>query len=188
MLDHPLATLVAMTGAGLTANHLPLLRDGDDFLGHLALANPLHRDLPDGAPVLAIFRAADSYVSPNWYPSKAETHMAVPTWNYQVVHVHGRIWWSHADRDKRRAVSALTTHHERAANGAAAWRMGDAPVDFLTEKLAQIVAFHLQVDRIEAKSKLNQNRSAADIAGVASAVEARGNAALARAMREGAPR
>lgn len=180
---NPLAALVAMTGAGLVANHIPLLREGEGFVGHVALANDLHREVPDGAPVLAIFQAGDAYVSPNWYPSKAQTHQAVPTWNYRVVHVHAAIHWSHADRDKRRAVSLLTTHHERAVNGAAGWRMGDAPADFMTGMLARIVAFRLAVTRTEAKVKLNQNRSAEDIAAVAVALETGGAVALAQAMR-----
>ncbi|MCB1389878.1 MAG: FMN-binding negative transcriptional regulator [Rhodobacteraceae bacterium] len=183
MHDHPLAALVAQTALGLDANHVPLLRDGEGFVGHVALANPVHADIPDDAPVLAIFRAAQAYVSPNWYPSKAETHKAVPTWNYQVVHVHGTLRWSHAEKDKRRAVSLLTARHERATNGADAWRMADAPADFLADMLSRIVAFRLTVTRIEAKSKLNQNRAAADVASVAAAVERRGNPALAAAMR-----
>ena len=75
----------------------------------------MHRTLPDGAPLLAIFRAGDAYVSPNWYPSKAETHKAVPTWNYQVVQVHGTIRWSHEDKDKRRAVVLLIPMTKRSS-------------------------------------------------------------------------
>jgi len=180
--DNPLAALVVMTGQGLDANHLPLLRDGDGLLGHVALANPVHAQVPDGAPVLAIFRAGEGYVSPNWYPSKAETHKAVPTWNYQVVHVHARLHWSHAEKDKRRAVALLTARHEKATNGAGAWRMADAPAGYLQDMLDRIVAFRLHIDRIEAKSKLNQNRSAADIASAADNLAARGKTAVAAAM------
>lgn len=172
-----------MTGDGLVVNHLPLLRDGDGFQGHVALANPMHRLIVPDTPVVAIFTAAQGYVSPNWYPSKGETHQAVPTWNYQVVHVHGHLTFSHDDRDKRRAVSLLTSRHERATNGPAAWRMGDAPADFLQAKLADIVAMRLRVTRVEAKSKLNQNRAPADVASVIDALESVGNPALAAAMR-----
>ena len=184
MIDaNPLAALVAMGPAGLVANHLPLLRQESALIGHVALANDLHRDLPDGAPVLAIFRAGDAYVSPNLYPSKAETHQAVPTWNYRVVHVHGQIHWSHEARDKRRAVSLLTTSHERATNGERAWRMADAPAAWLQERLDSIVAFRLEIGRIEAKDKLSQNRSPADVASVAEALGRRGQGSLAAAMR-----
>lgn len=184
----PLAVLVAQGPAGLVANHLPLLRDGEGLVGHVALANDLHRDLAEGAPVLAIFGGPAFYVSPNWYPSKAETHKAVPTWNYQVVHVHGRIAFSHALRDKRRAVHLLTAAMEGRTHPETAWRMGDAPADYLAGMLENIVAFRLSVDRVEAKSKLNQNRTAEDREGVASALEARGDNAAAEAMRPGSSR
>lgn len=166
LADHPLATLVAHTAAGLVANHIPLLRDGDGLVGHVALANDLHRDLPGGSPVLAIFGAGDAYVSPNWYPSKAATHRAVPTWNYRVVHVHGALTWSHAPRDKRRAVHLLTSAMEGRVNGAQGWKMGDAPADYLAAMLDNIVAFHLTMDQVQAKSKLSQNRTDADRNGV----------------------
>lgn len=179
----PLATLVAQTARGLVANHLPLLQQGDDLIGHVAFANDLHRDVPEGAPVLAIFTAGESYVSPNWYPSKAQTHKAVPTWNYRAVHVHARIHWQHEARDKRRAVSLLTAFHERAVNGAQGWRMGDAPPDYMADMIDRIVAFHLAITRVEAKVKLNQNRAPDDIAGVAEALQARGQDDLAQAMR-----
>jgi transcriptional regulator len=177
--DHPLAVLVAQTEGGLVANHIPLLRDGEGLVGHVALANDLHRQLHDGSPVLAIFGAGDAYVSPNWYPSKAGTHRAVPTWNYRVVHVHGRLTWSHAGRDKRRAVHLLTTAMEGRVNGAQGWKMGDAPADYLAGMLDSIVAFNLTMDRVLAKSKLSQNRTAEDRAGVAQGL---GTGAVATAM------
>jgi len=75
-----LAVMVAVTENGLTAHHLPLLREAEDSLcGHIALANDLHRHLHDGAEILAIFRGEEAYISPNWYPSKAEHHRHVPT-------------------------------------------------------------------------------------------------------------
>lgn len=182
MASFPLAALVALTRAGLVANHLPLLRQGEAPIGHVALANDLHREVAEGAPVLAIFTAGDAYVSPNWYPSKAQTHRAVPTWNYRAVHVHATLHWSHEARDKRRSVSLLTTHHERAVNGAAGWKMGDAPPDFLDDMLDRIVAFRLAITRIEAKAKLNQNRSAEDVAAVARAFGEAGLSMMADAM------
>ena len=180
---HPLAILVAHTDAGLVANPIPLMRQGDDLIGHVALANDLHRILADGAPVLAVFQGPDAYVSPNWYPSKAATHKAVPTWNYQSVQVHATIHWQHAEKDKRRALSLLTTHFERRSQGEAAWRMGDAPADFMADRLANIVAFRLAVTRVIAKSKLSQNRDPADRDAVEAALETVAPD-VARAMRD----
>lgn len=180
---HPLAVLVAQGPAGLVANHIPLLRDGSDLVGHVALANDLHRDLAPGAPVLAVFGAGDAYVSPNWYPSKAATHRAVPTWNYRVVHAHGTIAFSHAEADKRRAVHLLTRAMEGRVNGARGWRMGDAPPDYKATMLAGIVAFRIRVARLDGKSKLSQNRDAPDRSGAAEGIAAQGGAAVAAMMR-----
>ena len=78
----PLATLVAQTSEGLTANQLPLLMVGSQkIIGHVAFANRFHELATPEQDVLAIFSGANAYVSPNWYPSKAETHKQVPTWN-----------------------------------------------------------------------------------------------------------
>lgn len=179
----PLACVVAQTEAGLVANHLPLLKAPDgDFIGHVALANDIHRLLADGQDVLAVFRRDDAYVSPNFYPSKQEHHRHVPTWNYEVVHVHGAIHFQHDDHAKRAAVGLLTRNHERRLNGAEAWRMADAPADFMEEMLAGIVAFRIKTLRILAKSKLSQNREPTDLQGAADGLRATGKPGLADRM------
>ncbi|MGL5009585.1 MAG: FMN-binding negative transcriptional regulator, partial [Paracoccaceae bacterium] len=173
----PLACIVAQTAEGLIANHIPLLAAPDGTLiGHVALANDMHRLLATDQKVLVIFRGDDAYISPNFYPTKAEHHRHVPTWNYQVVHVEGRITFQHDTHAKRAAVGLLTRLHERRVNGAQGWRMADAPVDYMEQMLAGIVAFRIAVDRVIAKSKLSQNREARDHAGAVAGLEARGDA------------
>jgi transcriptional regulator len=180
---HPLACIVAQTDQGLIANHIPLLAGAQGVLiGHVALNNDMHRLIGEGQEVLAIFRGEDAYVSPNLYPSKAETHRAVPTWNYEVVHVHGRITFQHEEQAKRAAVGLLTRDHERRANGDAGWRMADAPADYMTQMLAGIVGLRLTMDRVLAKSKISQNRTAADRAAVRAHLQHSGHAALAEGM------
>ncbi|KJZ20207.1 FMN-binding negative transcriptional regulator [Loktanella sp. S4079] len=182
--EFPLATIVVQTADGLIANHIPVIFTKDDqLIGHIAIANDLHRVLSDGAEVLAIFQAHDAYISPNWYPSKAETHKAVPTWNYDVVHMRGKISFQHDNKSKRAVVGRLTLQHERATNGDQAWRMADAPPDFMADMLDRIVAFEIAVDHILAKSKRSQNRSPEDQKAVASQLEASGQQAFARKMR-----
>ncbi|PWR03897.1 transcriptional regulator [Meridianimarinicoccus roseus] len=179
----PLACVVGHTPDGLIANHLPLLAAPDGTLiGHVALANDMHRRLSDGQQVLAIFRGDDAYVSPNWYPGKQVTHRAVPTWNYEVVHVHGTITFEHDVARKRAAVGLLTRLHERRVNGAAAWRMRDAPADYMDGMLAAIVAFRVTAERVLAKSKLSQNRDAADHAGAMDGLRTTGHARMADRM------
>lgn len=180
----PLAVIVAQTHQGLVANHNPVMTEGDiALIGHVALNNDMHRIMPDDTPVLAIFRGQDAYVSPNLYPTKPDHHRHVPTWNYQVVHVAGRISFQHDDKVKRAVVGRLTRDHERAMNGDAAWRMADAPRDYIETMLAGIVAFRIEITGIAAKAKLSQNRTAVDHAGVVGSFEARGLDAMAERMR-----
>ena len=177
----PLCTLVAQGPEGLVANHLPVLVEGDRVIGHVALANDLHRMLPEGAEVLAIFQGASGYISPDWYPTKAEHHRHVPTWNYEVAHLHGRIRFRHDDKAKLAVVGKLTRHFE--AKTDTGWRMADAPRDYLAQMLAAIVAFEIEVTRVQAKAKLGQNREPVDLDGAITGLEGQGGAALARAMR-----
>jgi transcriptional regulator len=179
----PLACVIAQTAEGLLANHIPLLRGPNGLLiGHVALANDMHRLIAEGQDLLAVFRLDDAYVSPNFYPSKPEHHRHVPTWNYEVVHVHGTIAFQHDDHAKRAAVGLLTRHHERRLDGDAAWRMADAPADYMAQMLAGIVAFRLTPVRRLAKARLSQNREDRDRAGAIKGLRASGHADLADRM------
>ena len=184
-----LACVVAHTEDGLIANHIPLIAAPDDSLiGHVALANDMHRLVADGQEVLAIFRGEDAYVSPNFYPSKPEHHRHVPTWNYQVVHAYGGITFQHDDQSKGAAVGLLTRIHERRVNGKNAWRMADAPADYIKQMLDGIVAFRITVVRTLAKSKLSQNREKRDRLGAITGLYETGHEALARQMEDRLPK
>lgn len=178
----PLATIVAHTADGLVANHIPLIAAPGALIGHVARANDMHRLLAEGQEVLAIFRGVEGYVSPNYYPSKPEHHRHVPTWNYEVAHLHGTIAFQHDDKAKRAAVGLLTRAQERRLNGDAAWRMADAPADYMAQMLDGIVAFRITVTRVLAKAKLSQNRDARDRQGAIDGLAADGAAALSARM------
>lgn len=182
----PLACLVAQTREGLIANHIPLLStpDGTELIGHVALANDAHRLIADGQEVLTIFRADDAYISPNFYPTKPEHHRHVPTWNYQVVHSYGAITFQHDEQAKRAAVGLLTRTHERRLNGKDAWRMADAPADYMQQMLANIVAFRIKVVKILAKSKLSQNREERDYVGAIAGLRGSGHDNMADRMQQ----
>jgi transcriptional regulator len=179
----PLACIVADTAQGLIANHIPLLMGKDGALiGHVALANDMHRLIDVDTDVLAIFRGSDGYISPNFYPSKQEHHRHVPTWNYEVVHVHGRMCFQHDERSKRAAVGLLTKRQEHRVSGENAWRMADAPSDYLEHMLANIVAFRFTIRQTLAKSKLSQNRDERDRQGAVAGLRASGQDAVAERM------
>ncbi|MBW3098799.1 FMN-binding negative transcriptional regulator [Pseudohoeflea coraliihabitans] len=181
---YPLATLVAVVSGMPTAMHLPLLAAGSDrLIGHIALANDMHRTIAEDTPVLAVFRGEDSYVSPNWYLSKATDPRFVPTWNYQAVHVEGRIRFMHDVKFKRMVVGRLTRQFEKALNGEDAWRMADAPADYMDGMLDNIVGLEIAITSVAGKSKISQNRAPEDYDNVARQLEACGKADLAAAMR-----
>ena len=181
---YPLAAIVAQTDSGLVANHIPLLREGNrTLLSHVALSNDMHRDIKEDTPVLAIFRADHAYISPNWYPSKFENHKSVPTWNYQAVHIEGCIRFDHSDKFKRMIVGRMTKHFEAITSGDKAWRMADAPRDYMEMMLGNIVGLEMTVERVIAKSKLSQNRTQGDYDSVVKHLEERGEDGLVKAMR-----
>jgi transcriptional regulator len=169
ILDTRLAVLVTHGEQGLQASHLPLLLRPDQgpngtLYGHFARANPQWKALQDGAQALVIFAGADAYVSPGFYPSKADHGKVVPTWNYVAVHAYGTAEvFTDADR-LRNLVSALTDRHEAGRNNP--WKVADAPAEYIDAMLKAIVGFALPIERLEGKRKLSQNRSTADIAGV----------------------
>lgn len=174
----PLAVILRHDADGLAADHVPLRWDAQQrtLRGHVARANPLWREAAaagtDGLPVLAVFRAEQAYVSPGWYPSKAATHKAVPTWNYAVAHAHGRLSAIDDAGWLRQFLGELTGRHEAAMPKP--WSMADAPEDFLAQMLAAVVGIEIRVERLEGKAKLSQNRAATDQQGVIDGMRADG--------------
>ncbi len=179
----PLASAVCMVDGEFIINHLPVIWEGDALIGHVAKANIVHELVENGSPVVFIFKAEDAYISPNWYPTKPETHRHVPTWNYQVVHMHGKWVFDHSEKAKRAMVGKLTKLHERKLFGDNAWKMSDAPKDYMDNMINNIVAFSMTITMIEAKSKLSQNRDRQDFDNVITEMDAQGKPGLAARMR-----
>lgn len=183
MRDYPFATVVASTANGLVANHLPFELVGGLLHGHVARGNELAQ--LDGAEVLLVFQGPDGYISPNWYPTKQETHREVPTWNYAVVHVHGRLRVIDDADWLRRLLETLTHRHE--AGQPQPWKITDAPEDHIEKSLRAIVGLEVAIERIEGKFKLNQNHPARNRAGVIAGLRERdgdGDAELAALMEQ----
>ena len=172
MREHPLASLISNDDDGLPyVTHLPLhLADEGGaagralLLGHCARANPHWRDLQGGAEALAVFSGPDAYISPGWYPAKAEHGKVVPTWNYIAVHARGPVELIEEPERLLQIVSRLSDQHESGRERP--WAVSDAPREYIDSMLRAIVGFALPIRRLEGKWKLGQNRSAADQAGV----------------------
>jgi transcriptional regulator len=162
ILASGLATLITVGEQGPIVSHLPMLLDAEagTLTGHLARANPQWKDSDFSRHAFAMFMGPDAYVSPNWYPSKAEHGKAVPTWNYSMIYVRGTIETFEGAEELRTHVTALTQRFER--DSAQPWQVSDAPEDYLQRQFKGIVGLTLKIDTIEGKAKLSQNRTKAD--------------------------
>jgi transcriptional regulator len=178
LVEHPFGALVADTADGLSVDHIPLEFDAASgskgrLVGHIARSNPLWRGFESG-PALAVFSARHGYVSPDWYVSKAADPRVVPTWNYAAVHVSGTLRFFHdADRIKELLVR-LTDRFESARP--TPWRMSDAPAEFIDGLVGSVVGMELQIERMQGKWKLSQNRSREDRDGVMAGLRREGGA------------
>lgn len=183
--EHPLGMLVTHGTNGLDANHLPFELDlsagtNGTLRAHVARANPVWQHAGNGDEVMVVFRAEDGYITPTWFPSKHESHKQVPTWNYRVVHAHGRITIRDEERYVRGVVARLTRVHE--ASQPVPWKMTDAPADYIDTMLKAIVGIEIDITRLIGKFKLSQNRELRDKLRAAEALKQQGDAALGQAM------
>ncbi|MBI3439414.1 MAG: FMN-binding negative transcriptional regulator [Proteobacteria bacterium] len=157
--------LVSVDGDGQpVATHMPLLWDAERRIvsGHIARANPQWK--LDSRRGLIVLSGPEAYVSPSFYPSKTEHGKAVPTWNYEAVHLSGPVEWFDDAARLEDMVRRLSVVHE--ADRSAPWRIEDAPPAYISAMLRGIVGVEMRVEHIEAKRKLSQNKSEADFEGV----------------------
>ena len=185
----PLAILVANTKNGLVANHLPLFLNKSSngkkvLIGHIAKNNTLHRELRNNDNVMVIFKSEDAYISPNWYPTRNKKREHVPTWNYQVVHLHGNIIFNHDQKFLLKTVNELTKIFEKDNKKKTDWKMNDVSSKFMSSMLKEIVGIEINISKQIAKSKLNQNREKEDIENVIKKLKNNGYSFLSNSMNK----
>jgi transcriptional regulator len=188
---HAFGVLVASGPEGVPElAHLPFLLEREagpygTLVCHVARPNPVWRLAQEGRPLVAVFSGPHGYVSPRWYTTP---HGQVPTWNYAVVHAHGRAEVV-TDRDALLGMlEALSRTYEAGAE--APWRMEDMDAGLREQLLGGIVGLRLRIERLEGKFKLSQNRKPEDHAGVVRGLQALGGPeaeALARLMQRRRP-
>ncbi len=166
---HPLGLLVTHGDNGLEASPIPFLfyaNEGEHGMlrAHLAKANPHWKSLAESVECLVVFQGPEGYVTPSWYPSKAEAHKAVPTWNYATVHVWGNASVTEDAAWLRRQLDDLTMLHERSR--LQPWSVNDAPPDYIANQMKAIIGIEIPIGRIEGKWKMSQNKDDADREGV----------------------
>jgi transcriptional regulator len=172
--ENPFATVIGVdTDSAPPAPeiaHLPCLVDRDcaRVLLHVARANPLARMAAAGARLTAVFHGPHCYVSPRWYREPARQ---VPTWNYAVVHASGPARTMEA-AELRGLLDDLSARFEAGAERP--WRPDDTEPGFIERTMNGITGIVIDVDRLDGKYKLSQNRSAEDRAGVRAGLRERG--------------
>ncbi len=173
--DHPLGTLISSYEEEIDANHIPFYVNTSDsgltlLQSHIAKANPLWQTCKDGQKVLVIFQGPNAYISPSFYPSKARTGKAVPTWNYSVVHARGRIEFKSDDKWIAQLLETIT-HAQESNSKNAPWTMDDAPEKYISRLINAVVGLEITVDEIVGNFKLSQNKPEEDYEGVISSLE-----------------
>ncbi|MDP9018201.1 MAG: FMN-binding negative transcriptional regulator [Candidatus Eremiobacteraeota bacterium] len=167
--NEPFATLISVCDGRPVITHIPVNIECVDpelvLGGHIASANPQSATL-NGAEVVICFRGPHAYVSPQWYTNQNRN---VPTWNYAIVHCTGRATVVEG-AEKIEIVSRLVDAMEEGTQNP--WSLAHTDDDYRAILMKKIVAFSMRVDCIEASFKLGQDHSAADRAGVASALRA----------------
>lgn len=182
----PLATLVTLNAGGIEANHIPLILSAETkpygtLSGHVARSNSLWQDHPADTDVLVIFHGAESYITPSWYASKAESGKVVPTWNYVSVQARGRLRVIHEPDWILSQLESLTAHNE--AGFEHPWTVADAPHEFTRKLLDVIVGIEIEITELKGKWKVSQNRSDQDRASVVSGLTNTGQPEMAALVK-----
>jgi transcriptional regulator len=132
---------------------------------HVARNNPLLK-LADGkSHWLMAVTGADTYVSADWYVSPDQ----VPTWLYQAVHLTGRVRML-SDSELGPHLDVLSAKFENRLAPKPPWLVSKVTAGRLDTLKKAIVGLVMTVDEVEGSFKLNQHKSDADYAAVASAI------------------
>jgi transcriptional regulator len=183
---HPLGAWVCQGDGGeLIANHVPFLLDRSrgphgTLMGHVARRNGVWRALTPTTASVVMFSGPQAYISPGWYPSKAEHGKVVPTWDYVVAHAHG-VARVVEDRSWMLRMLGLLTHSQEAGRPAP-WQVGDAPADYIAAMLGAIVGIEIPIARLEGKLKLSQDEALQDRVGTVQGLQAEGQGDEAGAL------
>lgn len=173
--DHALGTLILPAHGHLHVDHLPFVLDtsaeGPGRLhSHAARDNELWSTIPDGTAVdcLVVFSGPDAYISPSWYPSRHAHGRVQPSWYYSVVHAYGRMRL-HRDRQSLAdGIRTMTDYFE--GDRPDAWRVDEAPSNFIDALVDHIVGVEIEVVNYVGKWQVGQQRSQADRAGIVAAL------------------
>ena len=172
MRRNSFALLTTCTDTGPFVSHLPLLHvDGGaqgKLIGHMARANPQWRHFASGKEALVVFWGPHAYISPAWY----DTPNQVPTWNYETVHAYGKPRLVEDSAGALEILRRLVGTYE--GGFAQPWQMEGLPAGHAEGMTRGIVAFEIEIARLEGKAKLSQNKTVKDRENAAAMLESLG--------------
>jgi transcriptional regulator len=174
MEEYAFVSLITTTPT-LRITHIPTILDRTrgrfgTIRAHISAQNPQKAALDGTHPAVVVFRGPHSYISPSWY---AVRDSVVPTWNFGVVHASGR---PRLITDRNNAYDLLATlirTNERRA-GSTGYDFAGQPREYVDRMMQGISPFEMEIDALEGKFKLGQERSAGDRAGVLEHLKAGG--------------
>lgn len=166
---HPFASLVSMQEGEIVADHIPLvmhseLSDKGILRGHISRANPIAEKRDETIDVLVMFSGPHHYITPSWYPSKAEHEKVVPTWNYIVVHARGKVKFITDPQWMLAHLTELTDRNEKERK--TPWKVSDAPIEFIKRQFRGIVGIEIEITQLQGTWKVSQNKTKVDHQGV----------------------
>lgn len=179
--------LITVNNGQLNVSHVPFALSSDPnsqlwLACHIARANPQWEGLEPGASAVATWILDEAYISPSFYPSKAEHGRVVPTWNYVAVEARGTLEVVHEAEALLAIVEEVTRLHER--HHPVPWSAADAPASFTAGLLRTIVGLRMRVTSLTGAWKLDQKKNEADRLGAAAGLAANpATASMAARMR-----
>jgi transcriptional regulator len=142
----------------LRITHVPVILDRTagsygKIIGHVSRQNPQSQVFDGRQTAVIVFRGAHGYISPTWYVNTE----VVPTWNFAVVHASG----------SPRAITEKAALHELLAKlidkfesyQRSDYDFSKLPDSYVSSMLGGIVGFEMQIEALEGKFKLGQERS-----------------------------
>ncbi|MGA3853954.1 FMN-binding negative transcriptional regulator [Bacillus pumilus] len=178
--SHSFATVVTTTDGKPIATHIPVsflqIEDSYVISGHMAIGNPQWKTLEENEQVLVIFQGPHAYISSSWYEKEA-----VPTWNYQAVHVYGKAKLLEKSELVKELTTMLETYESHREQPVLWHTLSD---ELLEKQMKGIVGFKIIIDEVQAAFKLSQNRHERDYAHIIEQLETEGEVEMAKAMKE----
>lgn len=154
MQTYNFATLISTNDSNICATHLPFVieKRGEKLMlvCHMAKANPQWQVFTQNE-VLVIFQGPHAYISPTHY----EKQQNVPTWNYIAVHASGKAKIISEPNEVIALMEKTINHFEKGFYEQ--WK--SLSPQYVNGMLKAIVAFEIEVTKLEGKFKLSQNKT-----------------------------